>query len=96
MYKTIRKRNGSIITITQDITDFFEHKDGFYARSILNNSCFKFFFKTNCKDVEKYYSNLEILEENISFLRKGETVLIVGNNTLHLSVKANKFERDII
>ena len=37
MYKTIRKKKAAIVTITQDVLDFFEYKNGRYAKSILNN-----------------------------------------------------------
>ena len=94
MYKTIRKRNGSIITITQDITDFFDYKEGRYAKSILNNSCFKMMFKTDVNEV-KNITNSQI-DNNISFLNKGETILFVGNNNLKIKVQANDFERGII
>ena len=94
MYKTIRKRNGSIITITQDITDFFDYEEGRYAKSILNNSCFKMIFKTDANEI-KNIINCQ-LDNNISFLNKGETILFVGKNNLKIKVQANDFERGII
>lgn len=95
MYKTIRKRNASIVTITQDISDYFEYKNGKYAKSILNNSCFKIFFKTELIDIKNIVSNIE-LNTNTSFLPKGEAILFIRNNNLKISINANDFERRLI
>lgn len=95
MYKTIRKRKASIVTITQDITDYFEYKDGKYAKSILNNTCFKIFFKTELNDIETMLKNIE-LDTNTSYMNKGEAILFVGKNNLKIKVQANEFERGIL
>lgn len=96
MYKTIRKKRASIISITQDISDFFEYKNGAYANSILNNSCFKMFFKTNFDNLKNVLSNLNIDYEKISLLKKGESVLLIDKNNIKLKIKANEFEREIL
>lgn len=95
MYKTIRKRNGAIVTITQDVADYFEYKDGKYAKSILNNSCFKMIFKTDPKELNNIIINKES-NNNVVFLNKGEAMLFVGNNNLKIKIQANDFERGII
>ena len=95
MYKTIRKRNGAIVTITQDVADYFEYKDGKYAKSILNNSCFKMIFKTDPKELNNIIINKES-NNNVAFLNKGEAMLFVGNNNLKIKIQANDFERGII
>lgn len=95
MYKTIRKRNGAIVTITQDITDYFDYKEGKYAKSILNNSCFKLLFKTDQNELKNSIINNHA-DDNVSFLNKGEGMLFVGNNNIKIKVKANEFERGII
>lgn len=95
MYKTIRKRRASIVTITQDITDLFKYEKGMYAKGILNNSSFKMIFKTEYKD-EKIFNKLIDVEEELSTLKKGEAYLLIGKNKLAIKVQANKFEGDII
>ena len=84
MYKTIRKRNASIISITQDISDFFEYKNGAYASSILNNSCFKVFFKTNFTTQIEKIEEFDIDKSDVSTLKKGEAVFIVNGNQMNL------------
>ncbi len=94
MYKTIRKRNASIISITQDIGDFFEYKNGLYANSILNNCNFKMFFKTEYKETNNYINMVD--KDELKRLLKGEAVLAIGSSTLKFKVKANEFERELI
>ena len=96
MYKTIRKRNASIISITQDISDFFEYKNGAYASSILNNSCFKVLFKTNFTTQIEKIEEFDIDKSDVSTLKKGEAVFIVNGNKVKLKIKSNEFERDVI
>lgn len=90
MYKTIRKRKASIISITQDISDFFEYKDGAYANSILNNSAFKMFFKTNYSNLKDKVMEIDFNE--FSKLKKGEGIISIGQNNIKLNIKANNFE----
>ena len=96
MYKTIRKRKASIVSITQDITDFFKYKNGYYANSILNNSCFKIIFKTEFKDIDIFSSISNIPEDKISYLKKGEAYLMVNNNSVCLNILANDYERELL
>lgn len=94
LYKTIRKKNASIICITQDVNDFFEYKDGFYANSILNNCSFKIFFKLIYKESNVH---LKIPKNvNLGLLDKGEGILFVKENYLKFRIKATEFEREII
>ena len=95
MYKTIRKKKAAIVTITQDVLDFFEYKNGRYAKSILNNSCFKYFFKANYTEVINDLG-VKFAKEKLNYLKKGETILTVNNNNLKVSIKPNDFEREIM
>ncbi len=95
MYKTIRKKKASIVTITQDILDFFEYKNGRYAKSILNNSSFKYFFKANYTDVINELG-VTFAKDKLYYLKKGETILTINNNSLKVYIKPNDFEREIM
>ena len=96
MYKTIRKRRASIITITQDINDFFTYDNGIFAKSILNNSSFKLIFKMVYKDVENLSSFIDLSDFNISNLQKGEAILSISNNKAPIVISANEYERIIL
>lgn len=99
LYKSIRKNNASIVTITQDVSDFFNLKNGSYGKMILNNSEFKVFFKLEYSDTE-ILTKLNIMtKENlleISRLEKGNMLLGFCNNIALLKVKTSKYENEII
>lgn len=94
LYKTIRKRNASILCITQDVNDFFEYKNGFYANSILNNCNFKLFFKLAYEESNMYLKVPKNI--NLTLLDKGEGILCVNENYLKFKAEATEFEREII
>ena len=96
MYKTIRKRNASIVTITQDINDFFTYSDGIYAKSILNNSAFKLIFKTTYKDIENLDKFMDLKDCNLDILQKGEAILVISNNKAPIVIRANEYERMLL
>lgn len=96
VYKTIRKRNASIVTITQEITDFYRYKNGIYANTILNNSNFKFLFKSSYSEVKKISDNLSVDYNSILSLKKTETLLLIDKNSVKLKITPNEFERGII
>lgn len=99
LYKTIRKSNAGIVTITQDISDFFSYEDGNYGKSILNNSSFKIFFKIDYTNIS-ILSKLALLNEDviksISRLNKGQALIVFANNTFVINIKANEYEKEII
>lgn len=99
LYKSIRKNNASIVTITQDISDFFNLDEGTYGKNILNNSEFKIFFRIEYSDTD-FLSKLNVInKENlfqISRLEKGNMFLGFCNNIAFLKVKASDYEKEII
>ncbi len=99
LFKTIRKKNASIILITQDISDFFLYDNGSFGKSILNNSSFKVFFKLEFEDTEclerLFIINKNSLEQ-ISSLEKGQATLFVKNSYVTLNIKANDYEFKIL
>lgn len=96
MYKTIRKRKASIVTITQDINDFFTYYNGIYAKSILNNSSFKLIFKMAYKDTENLNKFVDLSDFNVDSLQKGEAILSISNNKAPIIILANEYERILL
>lgn len=96
MYKTIRKRKASIVTITQDINDFFTYDNGIYAKSVLNNSSFKLIFKMTYKDIENLNRFIDLSDFNIDNLKKGEAILSISNNKAPIVILANEYERILL
>lgn len=99
LYKSIRKNNASIVTITQDISDFFSLNNGSYGKAILNNSEFKVFFKLEYSDTEILTKLNIITKDNlidIARLEKGTMFLGFCNNITILKVKSSTYENKII
>ena len=87
------------MAITQDVADLFSLEDGTYGRSILNNSEIKTFFsleEENIKVLKKYTNISEKEEIDIKSLRRGETLMFVGENHILAEVKSFNYEDDII
>lgn len=99
IFKTIRKYGGSAVAITQDISDLFSLENGIYGRSILNNSSIKTFFSLEEENIKilSEYSNLSEKEKvEIKSLKRGECLMIVGENHILIKIEANEFEKKII
>lgn len=99
LFKTIRKLNAGIVTITQDISDFFAKDYEMYGKSMINNSFIKMFFKMEYSDSEVLGKtgvlNSEEITE-ISKLNKGSMVMLLGSNIMKLNVKSNEYEDKLI
>ena len=83
IFKTIRKYGGSAVAITQDVSDLFSLDNGTYGRSILNNSSIKSFFSLEEENLNvlQEYENLSEREKiEIKSLKRGEALMIVGND----------------
>ncbi|MEG0073055.1 MAG: ATP-binding protein [Clostridia bacterium] len=98
LYKTIRKKNGSILTSTQDINDLFNKDDGEIGKSILNNSNFKFIFSINYLDdkISKIIKNALESEDSLKILSKGSCLAKIEYTEIYLEVKSMAFEKEII
>ena len=99
IFKTIRKYGGSSVAITQDISDLFSLENGTYGKSILNNSSIKTFFSLEEENINllSKYSNLSEKEKiEIKSLRKGQCLMIVGNEHILLNIESSEFEKNII
>lgn len=99
LYKSIRKNKGSIVIITQDISDFFKVQNGNLGKVILNNCGFKFFFRIDYADIE-VLKNLSVMDKEeikqILSLDKGQALFTFKNSKTILNIKASEFEKDIL
>ena len=99
IFKTIRKFGGSSVAITQDVSDLFSLDDGIYGKSILNNSSIKSFFsleEENIKILEKYYNISEKEKIEIKSLKRGESLMFIGENHILTKIEASDYERNLI
>lgn len=99
IFKTIRKRQGAAVAITQDIGDLFSLDDGTLGRSILSNSSIKAIFSLEEENIGILSENIQISDNekiHIKALKKGECMLIVENNHILMKVISNELEQNII
>lgn len=99
IFKTIRKYGGSAVAITQDVSDLFSLENGTYGRSILNNSGIKNFFSLEEENLNilQQYENISDREKiEIKSLKRGETLMIVGDDHIVTRIESADFEDEII
>ena len=97
--KRARKYNSSIIVITQSIEDFLNEKIKLYGQSLLANSTYKLFFKTDgqdLRDIVKVFNLSKKEEELIYNAKRGECLLSAGNRKIFVNVKVPFNELQII
>ncbi len=99
IFKTIRKYGGSAVAITQDISDLFSLENGIYGKSILNNSSFKSFFSLEEENIKILSENINLSEKEkieIKSLKRGESLMFVGDEHLLINVEASEYEKKLI
>ena len=97
--KTIRGFGGSVISATQDLTDFFSLDDGKYGKGVINNSRIKFILQMEEDEaftVQKYLSLSD--EETMQVIRsgRGEALLCANRNKVCIDIKASPFIHNLI
>ncbi len=99
IFKTIRKYGGSATAITQDVSDLFSLEKGTYGKSILNNSSIKTFFSLEEENIKILSENTNLSEMEkieIKGLKKGETLMFIGDNHVLVKIESDEFEKELI
>ena len=99
IFKTIRKYGGSAVAITQDVSDLFSLEEGTYGKSILNNSSIKSFFsleEENILVLEKYANISEKEKIEIKSLKRGESLMFIGDNHILVKIEGSNEEKELI
>ena len=99
IFKTIRKYGGSAVAITQDVSDLFSLDNGTYGKSILNNSSIKNFFSLEEENIKilSQYANLSEKEKiEIKSLKRGESLMFVGENHILTKVEVSEEEKELL
>lgn len=99
IFKTIRKYGGSAVAITQDVSDLFSLDGGAYGKSILNNSSIKSFFsleEENILVLEKYANISEKEKIEIKSLKRGESLMFIGDNHILARIECSEDEKEVI
>jgi len=99
IFKTIRKFGGSAVAITQDISDLFSLENGTYGKAILNNCNIKSFFsleEENILVLEKYTNISEKERIEIKSLKRGESLMFIGDDHVLAKIEASEYEKNLI
>ncbi len=99
IFKTIRKYGGSAVAITQDISDLFSLEEGTYGKSILNNSSIKSFFSLDEENIlvlSKFANISEKEKIEIKSLKRGESLMFIGDEHILVKIEANEMEKKVI
>ena len=99
IFKTIRKYGGSAVAITQDVSDLFSLENGVYGKSILNNSSIKSFFSLEEENIillSKYMNLSEKERIEIKSLKRGESLMVVGEDHILVNIDSAEYEKRII
>lgn len=99
IFKTIRKFGGSAVAITQDVSDLFSLENGTYGKSILNNCNIKSFFsleEENILVLEKYANISEKERIEIKSLKRGESLMFIGDDHILAKIESSEYEKNLI
>mgnify|MGYP004561082703 CR=1 FL=1 len=93
--KMARKHNSSIVVITQSIEDFLSEKIRLYGQSLLTNSTYKMFFKTDGKDLKDIVTTFKLTEQEEKMLLNanvGECLFMAGIRKIYIMFKLFQYE----
>lgn len=97
--KMARKHNSSIVVITQSIEDFLNEKIRLYGQSLLTNSTYKMFFKTDGKDLKDIVNTFKLTEKEEKMLLNanvGECLFMAGIRKIYVMFKLFQYELELI
>lgn len=97
--KMARKHNSSIVVLTQSIEDFLNEKIRLYGQSLLTNSTYKMFFKTDGKDLKDIVTTFKLTEQEEKMLLNanvGECLFMAGIKKIYIMFKLFQYELEMI
>lgn len=97
--KMARKHNSSIVVVTQSIEDFLNEKIRLYGQSLLTNSTYKMFFKTDGKDLKDIVNTFKLTEQEEKMLLNanvGECLFMAGIRKIYIMFKLFQHELEFI
>lgn len=97
--KMARKHNSSIVVLTQSIEDFLNEKIRLYGQSLLTNSTYKMFFKTDGKDLKDIVNTFKLTEQEEKMLLNanvGECLFMAGTRKIYIMFKLFQYELEMI
>ena len=90
---------GAVWVITQNVVDFLAPEVARFGEAILGNAAYKLLMRQGERDLEALDRLLQLSEAEHSLLstaKRGEGLLVAGNQHVRLHVEASPYEHEII
>ena len=97
--KRIRKYHGSLTVITQNVVDFLAPELARLGQPVIGNASTKLLMRQESRDLEALRDLLKLTEAECDLLsgaKRGEGLLLAGNQRVQLRVEASAHEAGII
>ncbi len=97
--KRIRKYNGSLTVITQNIVDFLAPEIARLGQPVITNASMKLLMRQENKDLEALTELMKLSEAEVDLLagaKIGHGLLLAGNNRVYTKIEAAPYELEAI
>ena len=97
--KRIRKYHGSLCVITQNVVDFLAPELAWLGQPVISNASTKLLMRQEAKDLDALRDLLRLTEAECDLLssaKRGEGLLLAGNQRVRVRVEASAYEAEII
>jgi hypothetical protein len=97
--KRIRKRQGSLVVISQNVVDFIAPEVARHGQALLDNPTYKLLLAQGEKDLEAITSLMKLSEaeqELLATAKRGEGLLVAGSQRIHLKIEAAAYELEYL
>jgi hypothetical protein len=97
--KRIRKYRGSLVIITQNVVDFLAPELARLGQPVISNAACKLLMRQESRDLEALRELLRLSEAEVDLLasaKRGEGLLIAGNQRVHVRIEAAPYELEVI
>ncbi|MCX7884650.1 MAG: DUF87 domain-containing protein [Caloramator sp.] len=96
--KRIRKYNGGLMPITQNVVDFLDPAVRRHGQALLDNPCYKIIMGQGEKDLEALTKLMNLSEAEVELLsrgKRGEALFVAGTKRIHCVIELTDFEIEI-
>lgn len=93
--KRIRKYDGGLLVISQNVNDFLDPAVARYGQALLDNPCYKLLLGQGEKDLEGLCKLMHLSEHEQEMLAKGkrgEALLVAGSKRVHVIIELSEME----
>lgn len=96
--KRIRKYEGGLMVITQNMVDFMDEAVRRYGQALIDNPVYKLIMGQGDKEIEALSKLMSLSEREIQTLaegKRGEALFVAGNRRIHVKIDVSPFELEM-